>query len=202
MKKALLAAVCFILVCVALVHLQPTLPGLGDLFGASSPSDANTGGKPVHVTLVTDSTKQMLFPGGTVTRSSVVRNDGEGSACFRLAYAIQYDEESWPHLDISFDADPAYAVTNWWPITVDGTPFMMKVFSYSKAIEPDESSPGVTISITMDHSFTNEQMARFREDFLQIKAMAVDPTPFLKGNVTTITQVLDVALPLNTFSPF
>lgn len=215
MKKALLAGLCFVAVCLVLIHGPKMLPELTEWLGEievppvtewlddfSFPDLGGNVGKPVHVTLVSDTPSNPLFPGGSVTRTSAVRNDGEGGVCYRLVYAIQYNDDSWHQLDIDFLADKGYDESDWQLITIDGTPFMMKVFTYTELLAPGSTSPNVVFTIGMDRDITNDQIGRYRSDFLRIQVVAIDPTPFMTTETTTVVDALDMALPLNNLNPF
>lgn len=207
MKKALLVALCFVLVSFALVNGTFALPNLDEVFqavtellnGFGMPEE---GGTTIDVEIVSDDEVQRLFPGGAVSRVSQVQNLGTGAVYFRLVYAVQYDEESWPHLDIDFTAGNEFTEHNWQDIKVGGTPYKMKVFTYNSELAAKASSPGVRISISMDTAVTSEQLARYRSDFLQIQALAIDPTPFTEKGFTTAKAALDKALPLDELNPF
>lgn len=208
MKKALLAALCFVLVSFVLVNGTFALPDFNEVFQAVAELFENGipeiggAGTAVHVALISDDKPQRLFPGGSVSRVFHVQNRGAGEMYFRLVYAIQYDAESWPSLDVRFTAEEGYIEHDWQNITIDGTPYKMKVFTYTKALSAATDSPAVSISIAMDTAVTSEQVARYRSDFLQTQVLAIDPTPFTEKGFTTAEAALDKALPLNTLNPF
>lgn len=209
MKKALFAALTFMVVGFLMVSGTFAMPDLdavfadlkilGEAFGKPETGGAGT---PVHVALVSDNTPQRLYPGGEASRASYVQNQGEGEAYFRLVYAVQYDAESWEHLTIRFDAGNGFTEHDWQDITISGTPYKMKVFTYTQALAPGADSPAVEIAIAMDADITSAQLARYRSDFLQMQVLAIDPTPFTKGGYDTAAAALDLALPLDTLNPF
>lgn len=207
MKKALLAALCFVLVGFMLVNGTFALPDLSDVFQTiiawgndGVPEDGNT---TVDVTLISDNAPQSLIPGGKASRTYRVQNTGEGPVYFRLVYAIQYDAESWDHLTINFDAGQGFIQHEGWKdIRVSGTPYKMKVFTYSSALLVNAGSSEVTISIAMDAAVTNEDLSRYRSDFLQAQVLAIDPTPFTEKGYTYAQAALDLALPLENLNPF
>ena len=211
MKKALLVSLCFIVM--GLVMLNGTFAGdfseaissvfadlsdtLGAVFGAPQAGEGT-----VDVKLVSDESASALFPGGEASRFFRVENAGTGDVYFRLAYAVQYDAETWENLHINFDAENGFSTHEGWKnITVSGTPYKMKVFTYNGVLPAGTTSPEVTISIAMDSSVTSEDMVRYRSDFLQTQALAIDPTPFIEKNYSVV-QALDAALPLDTLNPF
>lgn len=208
MKKALLAGLYFVLVSFALVGDTFALPDIQEVFHAVADLMENgipeMGGEgtAVHVQLVSDGARQNLIPGGRVSSASRVQNLGGGEVYFRLAYAIQYDAATWNKLSVSFDAGNGFREHDWQDISVSGTPYKMKVFTYTQALPVQSASPDVRISIAMDSSVTSEQLARYRGDFLQMQALAVDPTPFLGKGYLTAEAALDAALPLRTLNPF
>ena len=211
MKKAILAAVCFMLVSLLVVNGTFALPDLNEVFtdlteqlgAAFSKPEAGGEGKALHVSLHSTSPSQLLYPGGSTSRTSHVKNEGTSNAYFRIAYAVQYNSDSWDLLDIDFQADSSYAVTDdWYSITIGGVPYRMKVVTYNGTLKPNAASPTVTISIGMDKSVTNQMMAKYNENFLQIQALAIDPAPFLEKNYTTPAAALDLALPLDSLNPF
>ena len=208
MKKALLAALCFIIVSLVLVNGTLALPDFDKVFqvvaellenGVPEQGGAETA---VHVSLVSDEERKSLFPGGEVARSFRVQNLGEGDVYFRLVYAVQYDAESWSKLDVRFTAGSGFKEHDWKDISVDNTPYKMKVFTYTKALPVDTSSPEVTISIAMDPSVTSEEIGRYRSDFLQARALAIDPAPFAEKGYAAAETALDMALPLESLNPF
>lgn len=209
MRKALLLGLCFVMVCLMLISSSFALPDLNEVFadltdtlgGALGLPVQGGAGTPVHVTLLADDTPQRLFPGGSASRIARVRNAGEGSVYFRLVYAVQYDPESWPQLDIRFTAEESYAESGWQDISIGGTPYRMKVFTYTQALVAEADSPGVALTIAMDSSVTSEQISRYRSDFLQTQVLAIDPTPFAEIAPTAV-QALDMALPLDSLNPF
>ncbi|MBR4039930.1 MAG: hypothetical protein IKJ11_07515 [Clostridia bacterium] len=208
MKKALLVALCFVIVSFMLVEGTFALPDLDTVFQEitallqNGMPEQGGAGTQVHVELVCDDKPQSLFPGGSVSRSIHVQNSGKGDVYFRLVYAVQYDAQSWPKLDIRFAAGDAFAEHAWKDITIGSLPYKMKVFTYTKALPAGAASPEVDISIAMDASMTSEQIARYRSDFLQTQVLAIDPAPFTEKGYATAEAALDMALPLNTLSPF
>jgi len=208
MKKAILAGLCFVLVSLLLVNGTFALPDLDQVFSyvaqlgdALGLPERGGAGTPVHVSLVSESTMQQLYPGGTVAGTTCVRNRGEGAVCFRLVYAVQYEAESWPKLDIGFDAGSGFIESDWQEIIIDSTAYRMKTFTYTETLPPGTDSPGVTLTIAMDSSVTSEQLSRYRSDFLQTQVLAIDPTPFAEIAPTAV-QALDMALPLDSLNPF
>jgi len=208
MKKALLAALCFIIVSLMLVNGTFALPDfsevfqvVAELFEKGIPEQGGLG-TAVHVELISDQTPQNLYPGGEVSRDFHVKNLGTGDVYFRLVYAIQYDEESWPHLDIRFTAGEGFTEHGWQDITIGSTPYKMKVFTYNTALHTETFSPEVSIFIAMDSTVTSAQLRRYRSDFLQTQVLAIDPAPFTERGFGTAGEALDLALPLDTLNPF
>lgn len=210
MKKALLAASCFIIVSLMLVNGTFALPDLDKVFADLTSLLGMENGLPqiggegtaVHVELVSDDEPRNLYPGSEVSRAFHVQNLGTGDVYFRLVYAIQYDEESWPHLDIDFTAGNGFTEHGWQDITIGSTPYKMKVFTYTNALPVDSASPEISITIGMDTAVTSEQVSRYRRDFLQTQVLAIDPTPFIEKGYSTAVEALDLALPLDTLKPF
>ena len=210
MKKALFAALSFMLVAFALVNGTFAMPDLNQVFAdltaylgeALGQPEAGGAGTAVHVSLVSESTPQKLYPGGEASRTTAVRNEGEGNVYFRLVYAMQYEAESWDGLTIRFTPGAGFMESEWQDITIAGTPYRMKVFTYTEALPAGATSPEVGISIAMDASITSEQLARYRSDFLQMQVLAIDPTPFAEKGYTTAVDALNLALPLDTLNPF
>ncbi len=220
MKKALLAALCFIIVSLVLVNGTFALPDLDKVFAdlrgllgiESGLPEIGGAGTAVHVELDSDQTPQNLYPGSKVSRTFQVQNLGSGDVYFRLVYAIQYDEESWPKLDIVFGAgdgfiearstDEGFDADGWKNIIIGNTPYKMKVFTYTNELPANFSSPEVSITIGMDTAVTSEQVSRYRSDFLKTQVLAIDPTPFTEKGYSTAVEALNLALPLDTLSPF
>lgn len=208
MKKALFAALCFILVSLVLVNGTFALPDFDEVFQVISElledgiPEIGGEGTAVHVKIISDDEPQNLYPGSEVSRTFKVQNLGTGSVYFRLVYAVQYDAESWPKLDIDFAAGSGFTEHAWQDITIGNTPYKMKVFTYTSALPVGSSSPEVSITIAMDTTVTSDQITRYRSDFLQTQVLAIDPTPFTEKGHTTAEQALNMALPLDTLSPF
>jgi len=208
MKKALLAALCFIIVSLMLVNGTFALPDFSEVFQVVAELFENGipehggPGTAVHVDLVSDNTPQSLYPGSEVSRAFRVNNLGTGDVYFRLVYAVQYDAESWPHLNIRFTAGSGFAEHAWKDITIGSTPYKMKVFTYTDALPAGSASPEVSISIAMDTAVTSGQLSRYRSDFLQTQVLAINPAPFTDEGYTTAAAALDLALPLDTLNPF
>ena len=208
MKKALLAALCFILASLVLVHGTFALPDINEVFQVVAEllekglPEQGGAGTAVHVSLIADQTPQNIYPGGEVSRSFYVKNQGTGDVYFRLVYAIQYDEESWPNLNIRFTWEDEFKEHDWKDITIGSTPYKMKVFTYTEALPAAAESPEICLSIAMDSGMTSEQLSRYRSDFLQTQVLAVDPLPFAQKGYISAEQALDMALPLDTLNPF
>ena len=205
MKKAILAALVFIVVGFALVNGTFALPDLDEVFKTVTQllekGIPEPGGGTIDVALVSDNTPQQLYPGGAASRVTRVKNQGTSPVYFRLCYAIQYDESSWNKLTITFAAD-GYDQTDWRDITIGNTPYKMMVFTYPAALLSWETSPEVKLTIAMDDSVTSEEISRYRADFLQTQVLAIDPTPFTDNDITTAEEALNLALPLGTLNPF
>lgn len=208
MKKAILAALTFIVVGFLLVNGTFALPDINEVFqtiadmvnGAPEPGGAGTA---VHVSLLSDNTPQQLYPGGAASRATRVRNEGSGSVYFRLVYALQYDADSWDKLTITFAADEDFVESGWLPISIGTTDYRMKVFTYTEALAAQAESPAVTLTIAMSTAITSEEISRYRSDFLQTQVLAIDPAPFTNKGYTTAEGALDLALPISaTFNPF
>lgn len=206
--KALLAGTCFVLISFMLVNGTFALPDFDDVFKAITelgekgiPEFGGEGTK-VNVRLVSDGENQRLFPGGKVAQNTHVENLGNGEVYFRLVYAIQYDKESWKYLDIDFDAGEGFSDDGWKDISVSGTNYKMKVFTYTKALNANADSPNVRITIGMDTAFTSEQISRYKSDFLKVQVLAIDPAPFNEKGYSTAEAALDMALPISTLNPF
>ena len=208
MKKALLAGLCFVLIGFMLVDGTFALPDFNEIFQVVAelvekgwPKQGGVG-TAVHVDLVSDDEPQNLFPGSRVSRSFQVKNLGEGNVYFRLVYAVQYDAESWPKLDIRFTAGAGFTEHDWKDIAIGGAPYKMKVFTYTEALPANAVSPEVSISIAMDTAVTSEEISRYRSDFLQTQVLAIEPAPFTEKGYTTAEAALNMALPLDKLSPF
>lgn len=211
MKKALLVALCFMLVGFLAVNgtfagdfgkrIEDVFKNLTDLLvNLGQPQD---GGDQVKVALVSGK-PGLLYPGASVTYTTAVRNEGTQPVYFRLVIAAQYEESSWDALKFEFKTEGAdfLSTEDWMPIDVDGTPYRMMVFTYSKALEAEEKSPEVSVTLTMDISVTNEQIARYRSDFLQAQVLAIETEAFAEIAPTAQTA-LDMALPIDEeFNPF
>lgn len=215
MKKALVAALCFMLVSFMFVSGTFALPDLGDVFatftgtlgellGTPQPGGAGTA-VDVKLVSVSDTGSQILSPGGAVTRTSYVHNQGDGDVYFRLVYAVQYDEKTWDKLmHVSFTAESGFTDHGWQDITIGTTPYKMKVFTYNAALAAKGYSPKVSVTIKMDPGITSEDMSRYRSDFLQMQVLAISAAQFAEANAaSTAVDALNLALPLGAnFNPF
>lgn len=210
MKKALFAALCFILIGFIMVNGTFAQLDIGDIFkelGGAFGSPTHAPGK-VDVELVNVGKVEQLYPGSSATYAVAVKNNGSLDACFRLAFAVQYDAETWDKLNISFTAGNEFIRTEeWTDISVGGTPYRMHVFTSEKALAAAAQSGTVTITIAMDRDITSQQIVRYRSDFLQTQVLAIEADLFMQpdenGAVTyTAVEALDMALPLDGFNPF
>ena len=210
MKKALFAALCFILIGFIMVNGTFAQLDIGDIFkdlGGAFGSPTHEPGK-VDVELVNVGQVEELYPGGQATYTVAVKNSGSLSACFRLAFAVQYDAETWDKLNISIFADDAFLQPGGWTdISVGGTPYRMQVFTCQEPLPAAAQSDPVSITIAMDKDITSQQITRYRSDFLQTQVLAIEADLFMQpdenGTATyTAVEALDMALPLKDFNPF
>ena len=181
---------------------------LGDSLGIATTDST------FDVELVTIGEVDPLYPGGTATHQIAVKNNGTLPACFRIAFAVQYDKESWDLLNISFTINENYTPDQGWrDISIGGTPYRMMVFTYKNTLPAGEQSTEASITITMDKHVTSEQIRRYRSDFMQAQVLAIDADTFLNARdkndqpiYPTPEAALDAALPLNDpnrpFNPF
>jgi len=155
-----------------------------------------------------------LTPGADIQRKIAVTNNAESApAYFRLAVAVQASALELDYLTAKVGGS-SYAWTNdWRDIEIDGRAFKLKVGTYLKKLPVGGTSDAAELTVSMNVSVTNEQMAKIDADFLQVQAMAVDANAFDKdaGNnpivadpgKTLAETVLDKALPLtDSFNPF
>lgn len=210
MKKALVAALAFVLVGFMLVNGT-----LADVFNQARDIFVNLGGSlgapttdsNFDVDLVNVGEVEQLYPGGKATHKVQVVNNGKRGACFRLAFAVQ-DTSAWEQLHFTFSEDENFIQSNWMAITVGTTPYNMKVFTYKGTLDAGEASPTVSITIAMDKDVTTKQIEEFRSDFLKTQVLAIDSTAFLtapEGQTApylSAPDALDAALPLTNFNPF
>ncbi len=209
MKKALAVSLCFVLVGFMLVNgtLADVFNQARDIFAdLSGVLGAPTTDGRFDVDLVNVGEVEQLFPGGQATHTVRVDNVGELGACFRLAFAVQ-KTSAWEQLHFTFTADNSFTQSDWMKITVGGTPYNMKVFTYTATLDEERSSPTVSITIAMDKAVTTAQIEEFRGDFLKTQVLAIEADLFMQpseNNTTTYTaeQALDMALPLTNFNPF
>ena len=210
MKKALFAALCFIIVGFMMVNGTFAQLDWGDIFkelGGAFGAPTRDPGK-MDVDLVNVGQIEQLYPGGSATCSVAVKNEGSLNACFRLAFAVQYDAETWDMLTFRFSAGEEYIQTSGWTdITVGGTPYRMQVFTFKEALAASSQSSPVSITIAMDKDITSQQIARYRSDFLQTQVLAIEADLFMQPSENnavayTAVEALDMALPLSGFNPF
>ena len=206
MKKALLAALCFIFAGFMLVNGAFALPDLQSVFESfldwGEQGLPEAGGSIIDVELVSGGTSTNLYPGGSVSRNFHVDNEGSKDVYFRLVYAVQYDEKSWNNLTINFNEGFGFTEHDWQDISISGTPYKMKVFTYNNALSAGKSSSEVSISIAMNTAVTSEDLSRYRADFLQTQVLAIESQLFNNKGYTTAVAALDAALPLGTLNPF
>lgn len=216
MKKAILAALVFIVVGFALVDgtLASTFNAALDIFADLTATLGQSLGLAAtdasfDVDLVTVGDAQQLYPGGKAATTVRVDNMGELPACFRLAFAVQ-KTSSWGQLECTFTVPEGFTgENNWREITVGGTPYYMAVFTYNEMLAVGGKSPEVSITIAMAKDVTTAQINEYRADFLKTQVLAIDATPFLTTKdsgtplYTSAAAALDAALPLSdTFNPF
>lgn len=209
MKKALLAALCFIIMGLALVNGTFAMPELDNIFADLTETLGEVLGKAVkggegtavHVEIVSDQTPQNLAPGGRVSRGFQVKNLGTDGVYFRMVYAVQYDAESWDSLTIRFDHNGSYKKDDWRDIEIGGVDYKMMALTYTGELAEGDLSSPVTLSIAMAPSVTGEQLGRYRSDFLKTRVLAIEPAPFVEKGYTA-EQALNLALPLDTLNPF
>ena len=213
MKKALIAALCFIVVSILLVNGTFALPTAAeisqwfqtitsDLFGSNPFPEADA----ERVTVkVHSQVSGALYPGVSAVSESWVTNEGGNDVYFRLVYAIQYDAASWHKLHLDFACPASYAASltpegeyAWIDTTIGGVPYKAMVFSYTGALSGRAQAPQVALTIYMDPTMTNDDISRYNADFLQVQAFAIGAAPFTpeKGYATAI-DALDAALPLD-----
>lgn len=212
MKKALIAALCFIVVGFMMVNgtlaatfneardiFQDLTEKLGEAFGMAA-TDSK-----FDVDLIPVGSVEQLYPGGQATHTVKVKNQGDLNACFRLAFAVQ-ETTTWDKLSFTFSAPADYAVTDWMDITVGGTTYKMKVFTYTGTLAPKAESANIGVTIAMDKEVTSKQIGEYRSDFLKTQVLAIEADLFTTdkdGNqIRTPAQALDLALPLTDFNPF
>lgn len=147
MKKALFAALCFIIVGFMMVNGTFAQLDWGDIFkelGGAFGAPTRDPGK-MDVDLVNAGQIEQLYPGGSATCSVAVKNEGSLNACFRLAFAVQYDAETWDMLTFRFSSGEEYIQTSGWTdITVGGTPYRMQVFTFKEALAASSQSSPVS----------------------------------------------------------
>ncbi len=154
----------------------------------------------------------LLMPGsGPVSITHRVKNGGEKEVYFRLYYAVQYNQDTWDKtFHVSFVHDErVYDESDWYHIMIDGTvPYLMKVFTYKAALSGGTDSPGVTVTVEFDGDtptqtgITQEQFKAYRSDFLLTQVMAIDTEEFTPNELTTYSDALNAALPLDEYAPF
>lgn len=220
MKKAFFAALCFVLISCLFVNGTFALPDLNEVFADLTnilqnglPEKSGEDGA-LDVNLVSTKPTEQLMPGNSVSRTTYVKNDSkmvdgkQRSACFRLVYAFQYDAKTWDEklITVKFDASSDFEQSGWTDITIDGTPYKMMVFTYTKALAAGAKSSEVTITVSLDKEITNDQLSSYRDDFLKMQVLAVEKDAFadvaIPANANSAEEyILDLALPLGT-NPF
>lgn len=221
MKKAFFAALCFVLISCLFVNGTFALPDLNEVF-ADLTNILHLNGLPeksgedgaLDVNLVSTKPTEQLMPGNSVSRTTYVKNDSkmvdgkQKTACFRLVYAFQYDAKTWDEklITVDFVASSDFKQSGWTDITIDGTPYKMMVFTYTKALAAGAKSSEVTITVSLDKEITNDQLSNYRDDFLKMQVLAVEMDAFadvaIPANANSAEEyILDLALPLGT-NPF
>jgi len=201
-KLTFLLALSLLLAGVLAVNSTLALPDIQQIFSNLTAwlrelGTPDRGGSAVRVSLVNDPADTPLSPGSAASSETAVRNDGADSVYFRLAYAVQYDAETWDQLTIDFDDHfDAFAETSGWQeMFIGSTPFRLKVFTYKHTLASGETSPEITLTVRMDADFTSEQFARYRSDFLQIQALAIETDAFA-DEFDGAQAALDAAIPI------
>jgi len=214
-KKAFLVAMCFVAAGFLMVNdtfasdfskaitgIFAYIEALGENGAPSSENDK------ISVKLETTGDNQSLYPGSSVTRRTIVKNEGTDSAYVRLVYAVQYDRETWDDgFKVKFECEKGFkqetfGEQDFKPIKIGSDDYRMYVFTWQDKLPSNGSTNGVDVTVSMEGSITTEQMKRYRSDFLRIQALAIETASFTNKEITSAEDALNMALPLDTLKPF
>lgn len=215
MKKFLMLALCLALAGFVAVNGSYAMPDVAEVFQDLTEYLGDVLGIPAYSTqgeidvqIVLGREPDMLYPGCTAQTTLSVHNDGSQTAYFRLAVAVQYDAATWDDkFTVAFEAADSYTVLDWMDITISGTPYRMKVFTYNEALGSNEQSSNITMTVSLAANVTNEELARYHSDFVQMKVLAIETAAFddkakAENREPSAQTALDRALPLTDFNPF
>ena len=230
MKKAIILAVCLIMAGMLAVNgtfagefgdtLTEVVNGvfavLDELFTGDFAKPYEGGGFDVELVYLDASGNRLtdtaaapqLLPGRTVERRVAVANEStatsgsDNSAYFRIAFAVQQDVA---HL-LDFTVNQTnYTWTRYdAPIKIGNTDYLLMVATYQTELPAGSVSAAALQSVALDMNTSNEDIDRFRQDFLQIQVLAIKADDFVdsEGKPMSAEEALNYAIPLANLNPF
>lgn len=150
---------------------------------------------------------------GVVDKFTSVRNAGEETAYFRVAFAVEKTDVVDRLMHFTFSGDTqAFEISPWKDIRINGRDYRMIVYSYKEALEKGQVSPPMLLQAVMQKEATNEDLAQLKSDFLQVKVMSIQADVFTEEQVIdgekvkvqlSAKEALDMAVPVrDDFNPF
>lgn len=150
---------------------------------------------------------------GVVDKFVSVRNAGEETAYFRVAFAIEKTDVVQRLMHFTFSGDTeAFEISGWKDVKIDGRDYQMIVYSYKEALEKGQVSPPMLLQAVMQKEATSQDLAGLRSDFLQVKVMSIQADVFKEEQVIdgekvqvqlSAMEALDMAVPVrDDFNPF
>ena len=98
-----------------------------------------------------------------VDKIVTVQNTGKSDAYVRTIVAIEapdYDPDDLIHVNVNNNED-VLSMTAWTPVDIDGVQYVYAVFTYNKALAPQETSAASLLQVFLDSKTTNEDVAAY-----------------------------------------
>lgn len=96
-----------------------------------------------------------------VDKIVTVKNTGKSDAYVRTIVALEapnYDPHDLIHVNVNEDG---LSMTAWTPVDIDGVQYVYSVFTYNKALAPQETSAASLLQVFLDSKTTNEDVAAY-----------------------------------------
>lgn len=150
---------------------------------------------------------------GVVDKFASVKNVGEETAYFRVAFAVEKTDVVQQKMHFLFSGDTAaFEIAPWREIRINGRDYQMIVYSYRHPLEAGQVSPPMLLQAVMQSEVTSKDLAQLKSDFLQVKVMSIQADVFKEEQVVngekvmvqlSAKEALDMAVPVGDgFNPF
>lgn len=96
-----------------------------------------------------------------VDKIVTVQNTGKSDAYVRTIVALEapgYDPNDLIHVNVNKDG---LSMTAWTPVVIDEVQYVYSVFTYNKALAPQETSAPSLLQVFLDSKTTNEDVAAY-----------------------------------------